>query len=61
MRELLNRLKPALQLKTKSRALEVVERVALTQHHSLHLVRWNGRTLVVAAFAGGCKVLAKDE
>jgi flagellar biogenesis protein FliO len=34
--------------------MKVVERLALTPQHSLHLVRVGERTILVAAFPGGC-------
>jgi hypothetical protein len=39
------------------RSLERVERLALTPQHELHLVRMDGRALVVATHPQGCEVL----
>jgi flagellar biogenesis protein FliO len=39
------------------RQMRVVERLALTPHHSLHLVTVGGRRLLVAASPGGCTVV----
>jgi hypothetical protein len=39
------------------RALESLERLALTPHHELHLVRIHGREIVVATHPQGCAVL----
>ena len=39
------------------RALETVERLALTPQHVLHLVRVQGREVVVATHPQGCTVL----
>jgi flagellar biogenesis protein FliO len=39
------------------RRMQVVERLPLTPQHSLHLVRIDGRLLVVASGPGGCSVL----
>jgi flagellar biogenesis protein FliO len=39
------------------RALQSVERLALTPQHSLHVVRWNGREMMVATHPQGCSVL----
>jgi flagellar biogenesis protein FliO len=41
----------------KARSMQVVERLALTPHHSLHLVRVGERTILVAASPGGCSLL----
>lgn len=41
-----------------TRALETVERLALTPQHMLHLVRVQGREVVVATHPQGCTVLA---
>jgi flagellar biogenesis protein FliO len=37
--------------------LEVIDRLPLTPHHSLHLVRWADRTLLIALSPQGCNVL----
>jgi flagellar biogenesis protein FliO len=37
--------------------LAVVERLTLGPQHTLHLVRFGGRVLLVAAHAGGCTLL----
>jgi flagellar biogenesis protein FliO len=39
---------------TSARALETVERLALTPQHMLHLVRVQGREVVVATHPQGC-------
>jgi flagellar biogenesis protein FliO len=39
------------------RSLESVERLALTPQHALHLVRMNGREVVVATHPQGCSIL----
>lgn len=41
----------------RGRALEVVERLALTPQHSLHIVRIRSRELVVATYPNGSVVL----
>ncbi|MGA2136231.1 MAG: flagellar biosynthetic protein FliO [Bryobacteraceae bacterium] len=41
----------------RPRLLHVVERAALSQNHSLHLVRVAGRGLLLAVSPGGCAVL----
>ena len=42
-----------------ARALETVERLALTPQHALHLVRVQGREIVVATHPHGCTVLSE--
>jgi flagellar biogenesis protein FliO len=37
--------------------LQAIERVALTPHHSLHLVRVDDRVVVVASAPAGCSLL----
>jgi flagellar biosynthetic protein FliO len=37
--------------------LEIVDRLPLTPHHSLHLVRWADRTLLIGLSPNGCNVL----
>ena len=39
--------------------LEPVERVPLTPHHALHVVRIAGKILVVATHPGGCSLLVE--
>ena len=41
------------------RALERVERLALTQHHAVHLIRVQGRDVLVATHPQGCTVLSE--
>ena len=41
----------------KRRSIQVIERTALTPQHSLHLVRVEGRTMLIAASPGGCSIL----
>jgi len=40
-----------------ARSMKVVERLALTPQHSLHLVRVGDRTLLIAASPNGCSIL----
>ncbi len=42
------------------RALETVERVSLTAQHAVHLLRVNGRELVVMTHPQGCSLLVQD-
>ncbi len=41
----------------RSKSLVSVERLALTPHHSLHLIRIHGRDVVVATHPQGCGIL----
>lgn len=41
----------------QGKPLQTLGRVALTPHHSLHLVRFGDRLLLVGTHAGGCRVL----
>jgi len=41
----------------KGRPIETIQRLALTPHHSLHLVRLDGRELVLATHPQGCVLL----
>jgi len=42
---------------TSRRQLESIDRLALTPNHSLHLVRVEGRTVLVAVSPGGCTIV----
>jgi flagellar biogenesis protein FliO len=42
---------------TNQRRLQSIERLPLTAHHSLHLVRVAGRVVLIAVSPGGCSVL----
>jgi flagellar biogenesis protein FliO len=44
-----------------ARRMEAVERLSLSPQHSLHLVRVNGRLLLVASAPGGCSVAYIEE
>ncbi len=43
----------------RAKALATMERLALTPHHSLHLVRIQGREVVVATHPHGCTLLSE--
>ena len=45
----------------KGKQLEVVERLALTPSHSIHLVRFADRTLLIGVAPGGCTLLERSE
>src|SRR5882757_8155930 len=40
------------------RQMQVIERVALTAQHSLHLVSLSGRLIVIGVSPGGCSQIA---
>jgi flagellar biosynthetic protein FliO len=41
--------------------LEVIDRLPLTQHHSLHLIRLANRTLLIGLSPSGCNLLESAE
>ena len=41
----------------KRRSMQVIERMALTPQHSLHLVKVADRTMLIAASPSGCSIL----
>jgi flagellar biogenesis protein FliO len=41
----------------KRKSIQVIERLALTPHHSLHLVKVSGRMMLIAASPAGCSIL----
>ena len=41
--------------------LEVIDRLPLTQHHTLHLVRLANRTLLIGLSPSGCNLLESAE
>jgi flagellar biogenesis protein FliO len=43
------------------RRLQSIERLPLTAHHSLHLVRVAGRVVLIAVSPGGCSVLDRGD
>jgi len=43
----------------KRRSIQVVERLVLTPQHSLHLVKLEDRTMLIAASPGGCSILSE--
>ncbi len=43
----------------RTKSLAAMERLALTPHHALHLVRIQGREVVVATHPRGCTVLSE--
>jgi flagellar biogenesis protein FliO len=45
----------------RAKSIESLDRLVLTPHHSLHLVRIQGRELVVATHPQGCVLLLETE
>src|SRR5690348_11088486 len=43
------------------RQLEIIERLPLTPSHSIHLVRFADRTLLIGVAPGGCTLLERSE
>jgi len=43
----------------KRKSIQVVDRLALTPQHSLHLVKLEDRTMLIAASPGGCSILSE--
>jgi len=43
------------------KSLQALERIALTPQHALHLVRVNGREVVVATYPQGCTLLTESQ
>jgi flagellar biogenesis protein FliO len=44
----------------RTKRMQVLERLPLTPHHSLHLVNVDGRTVLVSVSPGGCQLLDND-
>ena len=42
---------------TRGKTMQVLERMALTPQHSLHLVRVENRVVLIAASPAGCSIL----
>ena len=45
------------RISKKGRSLELVEKLALTPQHALHLIRVEGREIVVATHPRGCTLM----
>jgi flagellar biosynthetic protein FliO len=43
--------------RASGRRLEVLERIPLTQHHALHLVRVSGKTVLIGTAPSACTLL----
>lgn len=46
--------------KTQERGFKVVERIALTPQHSLHIIRRGSEEWILATHPQGCSVIQKD-
>ena len=51
---------PWVRKSAEGRLLQAVERIPLTPQHAVHVVRYQGRNLVIATHPQGCTVLTKD-
>ena len=51
------RLRVAGRKHRQARQLESLERLSLSPHHTLHLVRVGGGNILVALYSGGCTLL----
>ena len=51
----------ARRMSAQPKSLETLERISLTPQHALHLVRVNGRDLVVATHPQGCTLLTESQ
>ncbi len=45
----------------RTKSMVVVERMALTPQHTLHVVRVNGREMVLATHPQGCTIMTKQD
>ena len=45
----------------RGKQLELIERLPLTAGHSIHLVRFGGRTLLIGVAPGGCTLLERSD
>lgn len=50
---------PMARMQGRARSLESIERIALTPHHALHLVKIHGREVVLATHPQGCTVVTE--
>jgi flagellar biogenesis protein FliO len=48
---------PVVPMRRKTGLLQNVERLPLSPHHTLHLVRMEGRVLLIAVSPSGCQML----
>jgi len=42
------------------RRLELIERLSLSPQHAVHVVKVDGRVLIIATAPGGCSVLGRE-
>jgi len=57
----LARLSPGLVVRRPRHSLQVLERLTLAPHHSLHLVRNGNRSLLIGISPSGCSLLESWE
>ena len=50
-----------LKMRRTERKLQLVERLPLAPQHSLHLVRFGGRSLLIGVSPSGCSLLESHE
>ena len=50
-----------LKMRRAARNLELLERLSLAPQHSLHLVRFGGRSLLIGVSPSGCSLLESRE
>ena len=46
---------------SRSRRMEIVERLSLTQNHSLHMVSIDGKTVLLGVSPAGCQLIDPPE
>ena len=46
---------------SRSRRMEIVERLSLTQNHSLHMVSIDGKTVLLGVSPAGCQLIEPPE
>ena len=51
---------PWVRKSPEGRMLQAIERIPLTPQHVLHVVRYQGRNVVIATHPQGCTVLTQD-
>ena len=48
-------------VRSQARSLQIIEHVRLTPNHSIHLVRLEDRTMIVAVDPSGCHLLGRGQ
>jgi flagellar biogenesis protein FliO len=54
-------LRTGVGLRKRSRRLELLEKLPLTAQHSLHVVRMDGRSLLIGVSPSGCALLESSQ